>query len=98
MQRTAPARTAMKVKAQGPGRPRVHVETWAKVSVVLFDRQVTHLDRLAKKARRQGHRSMTRACIIRGLIDGLLNSGLDLPSIGSEAQIRDHVSSRLKDS
>jgi hypothetical protein len=28
----------------GRGRPPVHQESWSKVSVVLFDRQIAHLD------------------------------------------------------
>ena len=35
----------------GRGRPPVHQETWSKVSVVLFDRQIVHLDRLATDIR-----------------------------------------------
>jgi hypothetical protein len=41
------------VQAQPPGCPRVHKEAWAKVSVVLFERQVRDLDRAAANARRR---------------------------------------------
>ena len=81
--------------AQGPGRPRVHAESWAKITVVLFDRQVHHLDRAATKARRQGHKWVTRASLIRGLIDGIINSGLDLSQHSSETTLRDHLAARL---
>jgi hypothetical protein len=57
---------------------------------------VAHLDRLADKARRRGHRSVTRAGLIRGLIDGVLKSGLDLSAHGSEAHIREALTTRLK--
>ena len=33
----------------GRGRPPIHHESWSKISVVLFDRQVVHLDRVASK-------------------------------------------------
>lgn len=88
--------TTIPGKSQGPGRPRVHAEAWAKVSVVLFERQVHHLDRLARHARRHGHKSMNRACIIRGLIDGLLLSGIDLSKHSSEAHVREDVANRLR--
>jgi hypothetical protein len=83
-------------KSPGPGRPRVHREAWAKVSVILFARQVTHLDRFAKKARDRGHKSMTRASIIRGLIDGMLHGGVDPSDHSSERQLRDHISERFR--
>ena len=80
----------------GPGRPRVHTETWNKVSVVLFERQLRHLDRLANKARRRGHKSVTRASLIRGLIDGVLSGGIDLSRHPSEAHLRDDIAARLR--
>ena len=96
MQPRAAKGAAIPVKSRGPGRPRIHAEAWAKVSVVLFERQVHHLDRLARKARRHGHKSMNRACIIRGLIDGLLLSGIDLSKHSSEGHIREDVAKRLR--
>jgi hypothetical protein len=97
MPRPSSARSGTKRKTPGPGRPKVHVEAWAKVSVVLFARQVTHLDRFAKKARQRGHKPLTRASIIRGLIDGLLSSGLDVSLHTSESMLREHITKRLRD-
>jgi len=77
----------------GPGRPPVHNETWSKVSVVLFDRQIVHLDRVA--ARRKDGRSLNRAEVIRALIDGLIDSGMDITAAGSEADLRARVARRL---
>src|SRR2546427_8448244 len=84
----------------GRGRPPVHQETWSKVSVVLFDRQIVHLDRLAvnirgKDARGKKAKTLNRAEIIRALIDGLLDSGLDLTGSASEADVRARVTRRL---
>jgi hypothetical protein len=83
-------------KSPGPGRPRVHSEKWAKVSVVLFERQIHHLDRVSRKARRNGYKSITRACLIRGLIDGMIKSGLDLSTHPSELQVIEDVAARLR--
>jgi len=77
----------------GPGRPPVHNETWSKVSVVLFDRQILHLDRVA--ARNRNGRSLNRAEVIRALIDGLIDSGMDITAAGSEADLRAKVARRL---
>jgi uncharacterized protein (DUF2342 family) len=73
----------------------VHNETWSKVSVVLFDRQVHHLDRLTKDMRDRNGKAMNRAEVIRALIDGLIESGMDLADAGSEATLRARVARRL---
>ena len=77
------------------GRPPVHQETWSKVSVVLFDRQILHLDRLTTDIRGKNGKALNRAEIIRALIDGLIDSGLDITSTGSEADLRTRVARRL---
>jgi len=62
---------------------------------VLFERQVHDLDTLANSIRRQGHRSINRASLIRALIDGVLHSRLDLSRHSSEAMLRDDISRRM---
>jgi hypothetical protein len=73
----------------------VHQESWSKVSVVLFDRQIVHLDRLAIDIRGRSGRVLNRAEIIRALIDGLIDSGMDVTSTGSESDLRARVARRL---
>ncbi len=77
------------------GRPPVHQETWSKVSVVLFDRQIVHLERLSTDIRGTHGRVLNRAEIIRALIDGLIDSGMDITSTASEAELRARVARRL---
>src|SRR3954464_7274056 len=79
----------------GRGRPPVHQETWSKVSVVLFDRQILHLDRVAADMRANSGKVLNRAEIIRALIDGLIDSGMDITGSGSEADLRARVARRL---
>ena len=79
----------------GPGRPPVHSETWSKVSVVLFDRQIQHLDRLAISGRGRNGKALNRAEIIRALIDGLIDSGVDIAGGVSVAELRSQVATRL---
>jgi hypothetical protein len=96
MLKTATQRVTARPPGKAPrGRPRVHREAWAKVSVVLFERQVKSLDRLTRDVRRKSGRAMTRAEIIRALIDGLIVSGIRLTDHGSEAALRSHIASRL---
>ena len=79
----------------GRGRPPVHQESWSKVSVVLFDRQILDLDRLATSIRSKNGKILNRAEIIRALIDGLLDSGMDVTTTASEADLRARVARRL---
>lgn len=60
------------------GRPVVHTEPWAKITVVLLDRHVAYLDRLAIDIRLKHGRAISRAEIIRGLIESAIQSGIDL--------------------
>lgn len=60
------------------GRPVVHTEPWAKITVVLLDRHVAYLDRLAIDIRLKHGRAISRAEIIRGLIESAFQSGVDL--------------------
>jgi len=89
------AATVHLIPKAGRGRPPVHQETWSKVSVVLFDRQIVHLDRLATDIRGKSGKVINRAEIIRALIDALIDSGLDVTSSGSEADLRGRVARRL---
>ena len=93
---TVHLRTATRSLAKpGPGRPPVHSETWSKVSVVLFDRQILHLDRLTREIRGKNGKVLNRAEIIRGLIDGLIDSGMDITPASSEGDLRARVARRL---
>jgi len=91
-----PLRTTTRPQTKaGPGRPPVHSETWSKVSVVLFDRQIHHLDRLSIDIRDKTGKVLNRAEIIRALIDGLIDSGMDITAAASEADLRGRVARRL---
>lgn len=63
--------------------------------MVLFDRQIHDLDRLSKDMRTKNGKAMNRAEIIRALIDGLIESGMDVTTSGSEADLRARVARRL---
>ena len=62
---------------------------------MLFDRQILHLDRLATDIRGKSGKVINRAEIIRALIDGLIDSGMDITGSGSEADLRARVARRL---
>ena len=60
------------------GRPVVHTEPWAKITVVLLDRHVAYLDRLAIDIRLKHGKAISRAELIRGLVEAAFQSGVDL--------------------
>jgi DNA-binding transcriptional ArsR family regulator len=77
------------------GRPRVHREPWTKVSVVLFERQILALDRFRTTVRRKTGAALTRAEVIRALLDGLHRSRVDASTITSATDLERLVVSRL---
>ena len=89
------ARLSRKGTRPSRGRPPVHQETWSKVSVVLFDQQILHLDRLATDIRSTSGKVLNRAEIIRALIDGLIDSGMDITGTSSEGDLRARIARRL---
>jgi hypothetical protein len=77
------------------GRPRTHREAWTKVSVVMFERQVLELDHLTATIRGNTGANLTRAEIIRALLDALNESRLDVTSVVSGAQLKRLLSQKL---
>lgn len=77
------------------GRPRTHREAWTKVSVVMFERQVLELDRLTTAIRSKTGAHLTRAEVIRALLDGLDESRLDITTVVSGAQLKRLVAQKL---
>ena len=78
----------------GPGRPPLHDEAWSKVTVVLLNRHVVFLDRLATNIRERTGTAIKRAEIIRALIDVLAESDLDLTSATSAAELKALLATR----
>ena len=78
----------------GPGRPALHEEAWSKVTVVLLNRHVVFLDRLATNIRERTGTAIKCAEIIRALIDVLAESDLDLTSATSAAELKALLAAR----
>jgi hypothetical protein len=77
------------------GRRPSHTEHWTKVTVVLFDRQIVFLDRLGADIRAASGVAISRAHVIRALIDALSESDLDLTGTRSEADLKAILTGRL---
>src|SRR6188768_212943 len=78
-----------------PGRPPVHDEAWTKVTVVLFNRQIVFLDRLAANIRAQSGAAISRAQLIRALLDAVADADLDLTMSTSEMDLKATMLARL---
>ena len=81
--------------ARRPGRPPVHDEAWTKVTVVLFNRQIVFLDRLAANIRAQSGAAISRAQLIRSLVDAVIDADIDLTAATSEADLKTTILARL---
>jgi hypothetical protein len=77
------------------GRRPSHTERWTKVTVVLFDRQIVFLDRLGADIRAASGGAISRAHVIRALIDALTESDLDLTLMRSESDLKALLTARL---
>lgn len=80
---------------RGPGRPPVHDEEWTKVTVVLFNRQIVFLDRVASSIRAHNGAAISRAQLIRALVDAVAEADIDLTSSRSEADMKATLLARL---
>lgn len=78
-----------------PGRPPIHEEAWTKVTVVLFNRQIVFLDRLAANIRAQSGAAISRAQLIRAVLDAVTDADVDLTSSMSEADLKATLLTRL---
>lgn len=78
-----------------PGRPRIYDEAWTKVTVVLFNRQIVLLDRLAASIRAHRGAAISRAQLIRALLDAVTEADIDLTSSTSEADLKATLLARL---
>lgn len=91
----ASTRRAQAPARRGPGRPPVHDEAWTKVTVVLFNRQIDFLDRLAANIRAQSGAAISRAQLIRALVDAVSDADIDLTASTSEADLKATLLARL---
>jgi hypothetical protein len=74
-------------------RPVSLGESWAKVTVVLLDRQIAYLDRIAVDIRLHHAVAISRAELIRALIEAAWQSGLTL----SDAAVNQQMVEMLRD-
>ena len=74
-----------------PGRPPVHEEAWTKVTVVLFNRQIVFLDRLAANIRAQSGAAISRAQLLRSLVDAVADADIDLDDLDLGSGPEDHA-------
>ena len=91
----APTRAGSRVQGRRPGRPPVHEEAWTKVTVVLFNRQIVFLDRLSANIRAQSGAAISRAQLLRALLDAVADADIDLTSATSEGDLKATLLGRM---
>jgi hypothetical protein len=75
----------MRKRDQAPPVPAG--ETWSKITVVLLDRHVAYLDRIAVDIRLQKGIAISRAELIRGLIEAASKTGVTLSDATSNPEM-----------
>jgi hypothetical protein len=69
------------------GLPSAQTDSWAKITVVLLDRQVAYLDRVAVDIRLQHSFAISRAELIRGLVEAAAQSDVVLSDAANMTQM-----------
>jgi hypothetical protein len=95
MPRTRALRAAPPTLTRRRGRPRVHRESWTKINVILFNRQLVFLRQFAGAIRRTTGKSLNRAQIIRALIDALRDCRSKITFAQSEADLTRTLARKL---
>ena len=86
-----------KTSAPGRGRPQVHEPgSWERTTVILRHDQTAALDHLAADIRAKTGRPIKRTELIRGILDAVLESKLDLTSATSEQEIKNALAAKLR--
>ena len=83
------------VDRRRPGRPPIHAESWTKVTVVLFDRQIVFLDRIVENIRARNGADISRAQLLRSMVDALSDTDIDFTSAASEQELKATIRARL---
>lgn len=91
----ASTRPTSSEQKRGPGRPPIHDEAWTKVTVVLFNRQIVFLDRLAANIRAQSGAAISRAQLIRAFVDAIGEGDIDLTAARSEQDLKVTLAAQL---
>src|SRR5689334_21268579 len=96
MTKTMKRATTTQPPARRMGRPVIERERTSKAGVVLLARHLGALDRLALDIRDASGKTITRSDILRGIVEGVLTSKLDLTQALSEAEIAEIIAARLR--
>jgi hypothetical protein len=78
------------------GRQVVHTEPWTKVMLVMLDRHVAYLDVVSVLIRLRHHRAMSRAEILRGLIEFMERSRIDFSRFATAAEMTEHLATHFR--
>jgi hypothetical protein len=78
------------------GRPVEHEEKWTKVTCVLFNSQIAWLDHLAADIRMKTGAALSRAELIRAMIQAIQEKGIDLTEVTSEKRAIETIATHLK--
>src|SRR3954467_6574612 len=78
-----------------PGRPPIHDEAWTKVTGGRFNPHTVRLDPRAANIRAQSGAAISRAQLIRALLDAVADADIDLTTSTSEADLKATILARL---
>ena len=78
------------------GRPVRHREPWEKITVNMLDRHAAYLDLMSVLIRLRHHRAVSRADLIRALIDFMQRSRVDFTRFATAQEISEYLVARFR--
>ncbi len=84
------------VRPPDVGRPIVHTEPWAKVTVVLDEHHVVYLDLVSLLMRVRHRRAVPRAELIRAFVEFMAQSGIDFTRFATTDEMVEYLTAYFR--
>jgi hypothetical protein len=78
------------------GRPITHTERWQKTTVAMLERHAAYLDLMSVLIRLRRHKAVSRAEIIRALIEFMIRSKIDFARFATVDEMVTFLVSRFR--
>lgn len=82
---------SMQLAMMQRGRPTVHTEPWEKITVVMLERHAGYLDVMSVLIRMRHHKAISRAEIIRALVEFMEQSRIDFAQFATANEMTEYL-------
>lgn len=79
------------IRGQAVGRPVKHTEPWSKITLMLQDSHAAYLDQLRVTIRQERRKAISRAELIRGFVEFMMQSEIDFSRFASTREMTEFL-------